>query len=795
MLRLSAILWFCLACWSTSALGLTLTPPERDWLAKHPELRLGVDATWPPFEFRDEKGRYQGLTADYMTLIEKRLGIRIKPIEPASWSETLTMAKRGQLNLLPGIMATPERESYLSFTHPYLDFPIIILARRDGPQPKDLSQLYGLNVGVVKDYAPHELLKANHPDLHLEPLASTSAALQALATGEIDAMVGDLASSTWSLRQAKLEGLLISGETPYRYQLAMAAPKDQQILIGILNKLLSELTPQEIQALQQPWVSSDLQYTTIWRDLLLYGLPALLLIAAILAGALHVNRTLRREISRRKAVEKNLRNSEKHYRGLVESLNAVAWQMDPLTERFSYVSPQAEDIFGYPLASWLEPGFWQRIHDQRSESQSLSSTPLGTERTILHQLNTADGNTLWVRSITTLIEREGKAELRGLLLDMSATKQAEQALRVSEQKFASVFNNSPDMMVIARRATGQIITVNHAFEQQLGISVTEALGKTGSELGLWGAQVVIPELLDRLQREPLKNREVPMCRRNGEPFTSLLSAQPIQFGNIDAMVLVGRDISELKNAQRQLQASEEKFAKAFHATPDGMLLTRIRDGKILETNKGFSKITGYSQTETQGRSTHSLQLWANTTDREWLTQQVRARGSVNSFTAPIRNRDGSLHICEISAQQIEISGEQCMISISRDITESSQLQEKLRQAATVFESTAEAVMITDLEQRITAINRAFTQITGFSEEEALGQTPRLLSSGQHDRTFFATIWHQLAREGHWQGEIINQRKSGEHFPCRLTISAVRNPEQQVTHFVGVFADIALTAHS
>ena len=286
-----------------------------------------------------------------------------------------------------------------------------------------------------------------------------------------------------------------------------------------------------------------------------------------------------------------------------------------------------------------------------------------------------------------------------------------------------------------------------------------------------------------------------MCRRNGEPFTSLLSAQPIQFGNIDAMVLVGRDISELKNAQRQLQASEEKFAKAFHATPDGMLLTRIRDGKILETNKGFSKITGYSQTETQGRSTHSLQLWANTTDREWLTQQVRARGSVNSFTAPIRNRDGSLHICEISAQQIEISGEQCMISISRDITESSQLQEKLRQAATVFESTAEAVMITDLEQRITAINRAFTQITGFSEEEALGQTPRLLSSGQHDRTFFATIWHQLAREGHWQGEIINQRKSGEHFPCRLTISAVRNPEQQVTHFVGVFADIALTAHS
>ncbi len=791
MLRLPAILLLCLACWSTSALSLNLTSEERDWLAAHPELSLGVDATWPPFEFRDEKGRYQGLAADYIKLIEKRLGIRIQPIEPASWSEVLSLAKSGKLNLLPAIMSTPERNTFLSFTQPYLDFPIIILARSKGPQPSDIGQLQGLKVGVVKDYAPHELLKAQHPELHLQPLPSTSAALQALATGEIDAMVGDLASSTWSLRQAKLEGLRISGETPYRYQLAMAAPKEQQILIGILDKLLQELTPQEINALQQPWVSSELSYASpTWQSALIYGLPVGLFAIAILVSALLIIRKLRREVAQRKLFEQTLSNSEEHYRGLIENLGAVSWLVNPAEERFTYVSPQAEDLLGYPLDEWLEPNFWLRIQRQADDPQPLSKLLPGNAQAAYHKVYSADNRLLWLRSITTLTEQNGKPELRGLLLDMSEIKLTEQALKASEQKFSSVFINSPDLMVIARRETGQIITVNRAFEEQLGISTIEALGKTGSELGVWGAQVAVLDLLTRLQTEILKNLELTILRRNGETFTGLLSAQPIQFGSSDALIIVVRDISQLKEAQQRLQASEEKFAKAFHASPDGMLLTRIRDGLMLEVNEGFSKITGYSRQEARNSSTFNLRLWANVKDRDWLTQQVRARGSVNNFTAPIRNRDGSLHLCQISGQQIDIGGETCMLTISRDITESTELQEKLRQAATVFESTSEAVMITDLEQRITAVNRAFSNITGYSEAEALGQTPRLLSSGQHGSAFFTAMWHQIAAEGHWQGEICNQRKSGEHFPSWLTINVVRNTDNQTTHFVGVFADIS-----
>ena len=209
-----ALLLLILLAWNTTAGALTLTDEEKSWLSAHPNLRLGIDASWPPFEFRDQDGRYQGLAADYISLIQERLGISLKPIEPSNWTEVLQQAKENRLDMLPGIMSTPERQKYLAFTRPYLDFPIVILAHKGGPQPRTLEDLYGLKVAVVENYAPHELLRTQHPDLNLVALPNVSSSLQALATDEVDAVVGDLASSIWSLRQLKLDGLYVSGETP-----------------------------------------------------------------------------------------------------------------------------------------------------------------------------------------------------------------------------------------------------------------------------------------------------------------------------------------------------------------------------------------------------------------------------------------------------------------------------------------------------------------------------------------------------------------------------------------------------
>jgi diguanylate cyclase (GGDEF)-like protein/PAS domain S-box-containing protein len=535
------------------------------------------------------------------------------------------------------------------------------------------------------------------------------------------------------------------------------------------------------------------------EDFLLYGLPGLLLLSTVLIVVIRVNRQLSSEIARRRELEQELRSSEYHYRGLVESLSAIAWEANPADYSYNYVSPQAERLLGYPLQKWMEPGFWRSIvhpHDlQKTEEFCHLETSTGKDHSVDYRVIAADGRTLWMRDIVSLITHGRKPVMRGLMIDISETKQTEEALRLSEGKFASVFAQCPDILVIASLIDGTLLEANTAFVEQIGLLPQEVIGKTATELNIWGVPGVGPGLLERLRNGSIRNLEMPFRRKDGRMFSGLVSAEPFDLDSIRAVVVVVRDITQLKQAQQQLQLSEEKFAKSFHSSPDGLLITRQRDGLLVEVNDGFSRITGYDSAASVDQSTIDLGIWANLSERGKLLEQLNRDGFVRDFRSHIRHKDGQIRLCEISARPLLIAGEDCMLTIARDITERHQMQEKLQLAATVFESTAEGVLITDTRQRINAVNRAFSEITGYSEQEALGETPRLLASGLHDSAFYAAMWYQLTAEGHWQGEISNRRKNGEVYPSWLTISAVRNREQFITHFVAVFADISSLKHA
>jgi len=122
------------------------------------------------------------------------------------------------------------------------------------------------------------------------------------------------------------------------------------------------------------------------------------------------------------------------------------------------------------------------------------------------------------------------------------------------------------------------------------------------------------------------------------------------------------------------------------------------------------------------------------------------------------------------------------------LTRLKQSEEGLRIAATAFES-QDGVMITDANCVILRVNRAFTEITGYTAEEVVGQTPKLLKSGRHDAAFYALMWDSIKRTGAWNGEIWNRRKNGEIYPERLAITAVQGKEGEVTHHVGTLHDI------
>ncbi len=114
----------------------------------------------------------------------------------------------------------------------------------------------------------------------------------------------------------------------------------------------------------------------------------------------------------------------------------------------------------------------------------------------------------------------------------------------------------------------------------------------------------------------------------------------------------------------------------------------------------------------------------------------------------------------------------------------------LHLSAKVFESSVEGVMITDREARILRVNKAFTEITGYSEADIIGQRPSVLQSGRHDKDFYCGMWQSINDNGYWQGEIWNRRKNGEVFPEWLTISAVTDATEQITHLIGGFTDMS-----
>jgi len=128
-------------------------------------------------------------------------------------------------------------------------------------------------------------------------------------------------------------------------------------------------------------------------------------------------------------------------------------------------------------------------------------------------------------------------------------------------------------------------------------------------------------------------------------------------------------------------------------------------------------------------------------------------------------------------------------SLQKSVEQVKQGQEQLRLAAEVFVSSAEAIVITDVNNNIMQVNRAFTQITGYAAEEVIGKNPRILKSGEQGPEFYKEMWDTLLSTGSWQGEVMDRRKSGEVYPKWLSIAVVKNEQGEITNYIALFTDI------
>ena len=251
--------------------------------------------------------------------------------------------------------------------------------------------------------------------------------------------------------------------------------------------------------------------------------------------------------------------------------------------------------------------------------------------------------------------------------------------------------------------------------------------------------------------------------------------------------LEGRVESRTQELARQTAV----LRRIIDSIPD-LIILKDTNSAYLGSNKAFEEFTGKPEQDQIGKTDYdlfdsNLAVTFRSLDRqilesgqthsqeEWVTYPDGRQVLLSTVKTPFYGPDG------------EILG---LVGISRDITDRVEAENSLRQAATVFESTREGVIITNADKYILMVNRAFTEMLGYTEAEVLGKSTDMLQSSRHDKEFFRRMWTEIKTIGHWQGEVWNRRKSGDEFPQLLSISTVKDNEGRVSQYVSVFTDIS-----
>ena len=457
------------------AAPLPLSETEQQWLTAHPDIRLGIDPDWAPFEVRDRENNYRGMAADFTSLLSQRLGIRMHVMAIDSWDEVLGAAKARQVDLLPAVTKTPRREEYLHFTRPYLDFPMVIITRQDSLFIGELADLQGKSTAVVNLYVSHELLQTNHPGLTLAPYPTIGEALTAVSVGEADAFVGNLASASYAINRSGLTNLKVAAHTPYSFQLGMAVRKDWPEFVPILQKALDSITPQEIRSIRENWVQVHVQQGMDIRELLLLILPLGSAIVIVLFGVILWNRSLRKEIGERERVEQQLRGSEEALLETQRIAHIGWWQWD-LDNKLINWSDEIYSITGLSpeMFSPAPETFMTVVHpdDRNALEAELNKVLNGLNAHYLKEFRVVrpDGEMRYVNSFGRLYRSTDNSTqcFAGVMHDITEQKRAELALREKQQTLQTLLDNAP-IGIWLQDEKGKLLFVNQAFCDAVGV--------------------------------------------------------------------------------------------------------------------------------------------------------------------------------------------------------------------------------------------------------------------------------------------------------------------------------------
>ncbi len=494
------------------------------------------------------------------------------------------------------------------------------------------------------------------------------------------------------------------------------------------------------------------------------------------------------DVTERKRAEEALRKSENQYRLLVDMApDAIVISQDGY---IIYVNRAAMQLLGETDASQVlgtYPVEWVHPED-RTVVEHRMRVLLASEALVpplTWRLLRRDGTVREVEAVSGSL-RSGKSMIiHAMLRDITERKRTEQAVRESEERYRSLFDNMLEGFAYCRMIFDNgrpldfvYLDVNASFERLTGLK--DVIGKKVTE--------VIPGIRES-NREVLEAYGRVALTGNPEKLEAYVQPLGIWFSvsvyspEKGHFIAVFDNITERKRAEQALQESEERFRILADGAFEGVVISR--DGVILDTNQVFCQMSGYSLEELVGMSIRDT---AAPEFRDIAMRHILS-GSEEAYESAILRKDGQVIPALVKGKTIPYEGGTARIASVRDISAARKAEELQRRLATAIEQSAEAVLITDTKGIIQYVNPAVERNSGFSSEDLLGKTPRVFKSGEHDNTFYRQLWNTIKEGNIWSGRLVNKRKDGSLFQEEATISPVRNSAGEITNFVAVKRDI------
>ena len=428
-------------------------------------------------------------------------------------------------------------------------------------------------------------------------------------------------------------------------------------------------------------VSAEHPYTTMWGKSIFVKYQLTPTLNA--AGEIILIQAMIEDITERKEAEAALLESFGRFRTLFEASPDAVMLIDPQgdwsildcnTAACEMNGYTREELIGQSIDILnLEPGDEAEHHKYLAEIQRVGV--LRMESFHRHK----DGSIFPIELSTCMITLGGQSVVLGIDRDITERKRAEQALLESEEHYRALFEHLP-IPAFTKDRQGKYTSSNAENQRYWKIS---PIGRTDVELlSLEEAEVLrkndqyVMETGNPLTKEELF-KNTPLGERR-----ILTRKVPIRDGGGSIVGILGAsiDITERKQAEEELRKSEERFAKAFRASPDGLVISRIASGEILEANNGFLEIFGIARAEAIGKNPLLLNMFADPQDRQDAVKILQERGTVRDFELVIRRKSGEARQAIVSIEKIELSGELCMLTIVRDVTAQKQAEEKLNQS-------------------------------------------------------------------------------------------------------------------